>query len=94
MKELASIQAIIHGRVQGVFYRDCTLRKAKELGLVGCVRNLPDASKVEVLAEGDKEELGKLVNWLDVGSPESTVERVDSNWSEYTGSYPDFRIKY
>lgn len=94
MSELASVKAIVYGRVQGVFFRDFTSRQARELALVGYVRNLPGGSAVEVLAEGDKEELGKLVDWLGRGSPASAVERVESDWSEYTGSYQDFNIRY
>lgn len=94
MSELASVVAIAYGRVQGVFFRDFASRQAKELGLVGYVRNLPGGGAVEVHAEGKKETLGKLLDWLDTGSPASRVDRVESSWSEYTGAYSEFNIRY
>ena len=56
MSDLASIRAVVYGRVQGVFYRAFTSRQAKELGLTGYVRNLPNGG-VEVWAEGERKQL-------------------------------------
>ena len=47
------IHLIIHGKVQGVFYRDNTQKKASELGLKGYVKNLSDET-VEIVAEGSE----------------------------------------
>ena len=94
MTEVVSLRAIVYGRVQGVFFRAFTLRKARELGLTGYVRNLPDGEEVEVHAEGERPQLEELVNFLKVGSPAARVEKVATEWSEYTGSYPSFGIRY
>ena len=93
MSELSSVQAIVYGRVQGVFFRDFVARRATELGLTGYVRNLPDGS-VEVLTEGERKRLEKLVSYLKVGPSAAGVEKVVTSWSEYTGNYSGFRIKY
>ena len=66
----------IIGRVQGVFFRDSTQRKAIGLGLTGSAINLADGS-VRVIAQGNESEINELLNWLQVGPEMSVVERVD-----------------
>ncbi|MFC1933346.1 acylphosphatase [Chloroflexota bacterium] len=94
MADLTSLRAIVYGRVQGVFFRAFTLRHARELGLTGYVRNLPDWKTVEVQAEGERNKLEKLINYLKVGPPGAKVEKVETSWSEYTGNYSSFSIRY
>jgi acylphosphatase len=91
--DLASVHAIVYGYVQGVFFRAFVLRRADELGLTGYVRNLPNEA-VEVRAEGERKQLEKLIGYLKVGPPTAKVERVVTNWPEYTGKYSDFSIRY
>jgi len=93
MSDLASVQATVYGYVQGVFFRAFVSRQAAELGLTGYVRNLPGGG-VEVQAEGERKQLEMLIGYLKVGPPAARVERVVTNWSEYTGSYSRFSIKY
>jgi acylphosphatase len=92
--ELASVRAVVYGYVQGVFFRAFVSRRAEELGLSGYVRNLHDREVVEVQAEGERKRLEGLIGYLKVGPPSAKVERVDTNWSSYTGSYHGFCIKY
>jgi len=94
MTDLASIQAIAYGRVQGVFFRDFVSRRATELGLTGYVRNLPSGGTVEVRAEGERAQLEKLIGYLKIGPPSAKVEKVVIKWSEYSGSYSHFNIRY
>ena len=94
MADLASVRAIVYGRVQGVFFRVFTRGRARELDLTGYVRNLRDREAVEVQAEGERNKLEKLIDYLKVGPPGARVERVESDWSEYTGSYSNFNIRY
>ena len=94
MAELVSLQVLVYGRVQGVYFRAATSRRAKELGLTGYVRNLASGKAVEVQAEGERDRLEKLIDYLKVGPPGARVEKVDSNWSEYSGSYTNFSIRY
>ena len=94
MTDLASVRAIVYGRVQGVFFRAFTQRQAGQLGLTGYVCNLPDGRVVEVHAEGERNKLERLVDYLNAGPPGARVERVETNWAEYTGSYSGFNIRY
>ncbi|MFP4559972.1 MAG: acylphosphatase [Thiohalorhabdus sp.] len=82
----------IHGRVQGVFFRDSTRRKARELGLGGWVRNLPDGS-VEAVVAGDAEGVRALEDWFRQGGPPAAhVERVDASDQEEE-TFGDFRVR-
>ncbi len=94
MSDLASMQAIVYGRVQGVNFRAFTRRQARELGLTGYVHNLPDWKTVEVHAEGERCQLDKLIDCLRSGPPGARVEQIETSWSEYTGSYSGFSIRY
>ena len=94
MGDLASLQAIVYGHVQGVYFRNFTSRRANELGLTGYVRNMPGGKAVEVQAEGERSKLEKLLGYLKVGPPGATVERVETTWTEYSGSFSRFNIRY
>ena len=93
MTDLASVRLIVHGYVQGVYFRDFTSRQAIELGLTGYVRNLSKGT-VEVQAEGERKQLEKLISYLKVGPPAAKVTKVVTNWSEYTGRYSRFSVRY
>ncbi len=94
MTDLASVKAIVYGRVQGVYFRAFTSRHARALGLTGYVRNSPDGKAVEVQAEGERDKLERLIDHLKAGPPGARVEKVESNWSEHAGTYSDFSIRY
>ena len=94
MSDLASVQVTVYGYVQGVFFRSFTREQATELGLTGYVRNLLGEEAVEVNAEGDRKKLEKLIDYLKAGPPGAKVTKVVTNWSEYTGNYPRFSIRY
>lgn len=66
----------ISGRVQGVFFRVSTQRKAVKLGVSGYAKNLPDG-RVEVLAFGDHEPMEALIEWLHRGPPGARVEKLE-----------------
>ena len=93
MADLVSVQAVVYGYVQGVFFRAFVADRARELGVTGYVRNLPSGT-VEVLAEGEREQLERLIGYLKVGPPHARVNKVVTKWSEYTGNYSGFRIGY
>jgi len=94
MTDLVSVQVIVYGYVQGVFFRAFASRRASELGITGYVRNLLDAEAVEVQAEGERKQLEKLIDYLKVGPPSAKVEKVVINWSKYSGSHSRFGIRY
>ena len=93
MSVLASVRVIVYGYVQGVFFRAFVVRRANELSLTGYVRNSPGGT-VEVVAEGERKQLEELIGYLKVGPPEARVDEVTTNWSEYSGNYPGFSIRY
>lgn len=93
MADLASLQAIVSGRVHGVFFRASVESRAGELNLTGYVVNLPDG-RVEVRAEGERQRLEKLADYLKVGPPAARVEEVTVNWGEYGGLYTGFEVRY
>ena len=87
------LQACVFGRVQGVNFRYYTQREANALGLTGWVANRFDGS-LEVVAEGKKAALQRLLSFLHHGPPSARVDRVASEWGEATGEYRRFRVRY
>ncbi len=94
MANLASLRVVVHGHVQGVFFRDFVKQQASALGLTGYVRNLPGGNSVEVVAEGETGKLKKLQENLKVGPSRARVEKVETSEGEYSGSYFDFKIRH
>jgi acylphosphatase len=68
----------IEGKVQGVFFREWTVQRAREIGVAGWVRNLRDG-RVEVYATGDAAALDRLLAELKQGSPASQVDHVEAH---------------
>lgn len=85
------LEAIVHGLVQGVFFRHNTRIEATRLGLSGTVCNRPDGT-VGVSAEGPRERLDRLLAWLRRGPELAEVEWVDVEWRSATGANSGFRI--
>ena len=69
-------RVVVHGRVQGVFFRDSTTREARAHGVAGWVRNRPDGS-VEAVFEGSREGVEALVAFARRGPEHARVERAD-----------------
>jgi acylphosphatase len=65
----------VSGRVQGVYYRGSAAQRARELGVAGYARNLPDG-RVEVLACGAPDAVNRFIEWLWIGSSASRVTNV------------------
>lgn len=82
-----SARFLITGRVQGVFFRASTQRRARKLGLTGHAINLDDGS-VEVLACGPDEALDALEAWLLRGPPGARVDRVEREPLRPSGDAP------
>lgn len=89
----AGARIIVFGRVQGVFFRHETQVTAQGLGLSGWVRNRRDGS-VEILAEGEKDQLEALIGWCHQGPAMSNVEDVKVDWQKPTGEFQGFRVEY
>ncbi len=88
-EEKARAHVIVHGKVQGVFYRSETTKTAKNMGVNGWVRNLPDGT-VEAVFEGDESAVSGMVEWCKSGSPMANVEKVDVTWEPYEGIHKTF----
>ena len=74
--EVTVYRFIVHGRVQGVWFRQSTLERAQALGLDGWVMNRTDGS-VEGLAAGSVAALDQLRSWLADGPPAARVDSVE-----------------
>jgi len=66
--------------------------RARDLQLVGWVRNLPDG-RVECVAEGPKEQLDALHEWMKVGPKHARVSGVEVQWSDATGEFTSFSVR-
>jgi acylphosphatase len=66
----------VHGRVQGVFFRDTMRRLARSHGVAGWVRNNRDGT-VEAVLEGEEEAVGRLVRWAHEGPRGAQVDGVE-----------------
>ena len=86
-----SVYIIIKGKVQGVSFRYFTLKQAKELNIVGWVRNIPNGT-VEAVAKGDKINLELFIKKLKQGSSLSRVDDVLLNWEHQEKDYENFAI--
>lgn len=93
MPELALVRALVHGKVQGVYYRAFASRAARSLSLKGYVKNVARGN-VELEAEGEKGLLGELLRRLQEGPEGATVGKIDVEWLEYTGRYSAFDVRF
>jgi len=93
MSDLASLKVVVAGRVQGVCFRDFTYRQATELCLTGYVENKPDGT-VEVLAEGARSALEKLLAHLKHGPPHARVDGTTAIWGVYNEQFRGFEVRY
>ena len=78
---MTATHLIIHGRVQGVFYRDWTVETARSLGVAGWVRNLADGT-VEAHLEGDAGALRTMTAAMHEGPPHAEVARIEESPAE------------
>jgi acylphosphatase len=90
--DLARLRLLVHGRVQGVFFRQAAAEEARSLELRGWVRNLPNGD-VEIVAEGPRRELKILAAWANQGPRLARVTGVEEEWSDYRGEEGPFAIR-
>jgi acylphosphatase len=67
---------LIHGRVQGVWFRESMRIEAERLGVAGWVRNTPDGA-VEAVVQGPVEAVEAMIKWARKGPPLARVDHVD-----------------
>ena len=72
---MRTVEILVGGKVQGVFYRQSTREKAMELGITGYVENLANGH-VRVIATGEDDKLEALYQWCRSGPPEAKVDYI------------------
>ncbi|HEX8052815.1 MAG TPA: acylphosphatase [Thermoleophilaceae bacterium] len=90
MTERERRRVVVHGEVQGVFFRDSTREQAERRGVGGWVTNRDDGS-VEAVFEGEPDAVAALVEFCRAGPSQASVERVDETSEEPEG-LEDFRV--
>lgn len=81
----------VFGRVQKVFFRDSTRRKARKLNLTGWVKNEQNGS-VTIFAEGEEENIKKLIAWSQKGPLLAKVTNVEIQWEGGEKQFNNFDI--
>lgn len=83
----------IFGDVQGVTFRWSARSKARGFGIIGWVKNMLDGT-VEMVAEGEEENLKKFLEWCRVGPRWGRVDMVEEVWKEDGTGLKDFEIRF
>ncbi len=87
----ARVHVFVSGRVQGVFFRSGTKKKALELGLSGWVRNLADG-RVEAVFEGKKKEIDMMIEWCKKGPEYANVTGIEIVHEDNAGEFDGFSL--
>ncbi|UCG24233.1 MAG: acylphosphatase [Chloroflexota bacterium] len=87
------LTVIVSGLVQGVSYRYYTRREARRLDLTGWVRNEANGS-VQIVAEGQDDNLRALLQFLAKGPPSAHVQNVEAAWSRASGEFGSFEVRF
>src|SRR5690606_936166 len=91
-KTVEQLHCLITGRVQGVGFRMFVQDMAIALGLTGWVRNQGDTGSVEMVAEGNRTDLQRLLDAVRQGPPGARVDQVVDTWSEASTRFDRFSI--
>ncbi|MFH1894613.1 MAG: acylphosphatase [Patescibacteria group bacterium] len=92
MAQKLRAHVFVSGQVQRVFFRHGTKEKAKELGVFGWVRNLPD-NRVEAIFEGDMDNVERMIEWTRRGPRFAKVENLIADFENYTGEFKIFETR-
>jgi len=87
------IHIFIVGRVQGVFFRQSTRVMAIKNNVNGWVQNLDDG-RVEIVAEGEIQNIENLVTWCKTGPANSRVDEFELIDENFTGEFENFEVRY
>jgi len=88
---MESVDILVTGKVQGVWFRDFVRKTANNLELNGWVKNNPDGS-VSAVVEGEEEIINRLIDKIKIGSPLSKVEDVEVKWYTFENKFNSFKI--
>jgi acylphosphatase len=78
MSDVVRRRVVVHGYVQGVFFRDTTRRQAQHRGVAGWVRNRADGA-VEAVFEGEPDAVAEMVRFSERGPRGAEVASVDTS---------------
>ncbi len=81
----------VAGKVQGVYFRASTAKKAQKLNLAGWVKNLPDG-RVEVLAQGNDDSLKQLLHWCQKGPVLAKVSNIEREVASFDHEIRGFEV--
>lgn len=81
----------VSGGVQGVMFRDSARQEARQFGLDGWIKNLPDG-RVEAVFEGPSEDVRRMVRWCEEGPPHANVEDVEAEFEDARGDLRGFEV--
>lgn len=84
-------RVVVHGRVQGVFFRDSARERAQAHGVAGWAANRPDGT-VEAVLEGEPDAVDRVVRFLETGPPQAQVERIEVSDEDPEG-LSDFSVR-
>ena len=87
------IHVIYSGRVQGVGFRVTAEDTARELGVIGWVKNLRDG-RVELVAEAEEAALEQFLDAIRTGSMKNFIEQTEISWSNASDTFDEFVIRY
>jgi len=87
------VHIVIHGNVQGVFFRSNAKKIADSLGLKGYVKNMPDGT-VEVVAEGPEDKLKELIGFCKKGPEAAEVSKIDVKFEKASNEFDGFEVRY
>ena len=87
------IHIFVTGRVQGVFFRQSARVMAIKNNVNGWVSNLDDG-RVEIVAEGEKQNIDNLVNWCKTGPANSRVDEFELSEENPTDEFENFEVRY
>jgi acylphosphatase len=86
------VNMLVAGRVQGVYFRAFTQKKANQLSIFGTVQNLPDG-RVEITAEAESQAIEKFITWCHKGPITARVDHVDITELEPDDAFTSFTIR-
>jgi len=89
MKKAAKI--VVKGTVQGIFFRQFVKGHADKLRLTGFVRNL-ESGDVEIIAEGDGDQIERLVRFVEKGPEHSQIRHVGVEERKWSGEFKEFKV--
>lgn len=87
------VHLLIYGRVQGVWFRTSTKNKAKQIGLMGWVKNTSDGY-VEAVFEGEEEFIEEMIDWCHIGPKLANVTDVKIKYEKFMEDFLEFNIIY